>query len=198
MEETILKTTDIEVLKPQDLTNALRIRKADIRKYLDKDEINERFTKVTHARDRALMQTLWMTGLRVTEVNQIKKGDIDFANKEMIVKHLKSRRFNERLVPIRSEIRDLLQIYSAPLLHDQKIFSYSRQQIFNICKKWMGISPHQFRHSFAVNFLRQSSSAHSLVVLKNLMGHRNIQTTMEYLKLVPADWAKELEQVKFT
>jgi len=54
--------------------------------------------------------------------------------------------------------------------------------------------PHQFRHSFAVNWLRCGGE---LVVLSRMLGHSNIQSTMEYLKIVPLDVGKELLKIQF-
>ena len=59
------------------------------------------------------------------------------------------------------------------------------------------VHPHTFRHSFAVNYLRQADSANDLVILRKLMGHSSILTTMKYLDIVPRDQAKQLAKIQF-
>lgn len=54
--------------------------------------------------------------------------------------------------------------------------------------------PHQFRHSFAVNWLRNNGD---IIILHRILGHTKIQTTMEYLKIVPTDQGKELLKINF-
>ena len=65
---------------------------------------------------------------------------------------------------------------------------------FYITKKWLGVSPHKLRHSFAVNWLREKGD---IAYLSKALGHRYLNTTGEYLKIVPSDVAKELEKIKF-
>ena len=55
-------------------------------------------------------------------------------------------------------------------------------------------SPHRFRNSFAVHWLRCGGR---LEVLSQMLGHSDIKTTMIYLKIVPVDQGKELLKVRF-
>lgn len=91
-------------------------------------------------------------------------------------------------------LRDILQLYSAPAKQEDRIFPISRQRAWQIVKKYMDGNPHKLRHSFAVNWLR---SGRDLVILHRMLGHTKVQTTMEYLKIVPIDQGKELMQVEF-
>lgn len=192
------KDQDIVVLDKSDVTNTIQnVKKEDIRRYWDKDRINEVIESIRNTKDRVLTMVLWMTGLRVSEINYLRKCDIDFKNKVMTVRHLKSRRFNERIVPIKSELCNLLQLYTAPMGWDEPLFGLTRQSVFRIIKKYFNESPHFLRHSFAVNFLRQSQNPTAIVILQRLLGHSKINTTMEYLKIVPFDMAIELEKVRF-
>lgn len=191
------KVFDVEVLKPKELTKHHDIVKQGLRKYLDKEIITERLAKIQDSRVRMVITTLWMTGLRVSEVIGIRKGNLDFTNKTLVVRWQKNRRYYERVIPMHPELCTLLQLYSAPMLTDTQLFPYTREWVTTLCRKHLGCSAHALRHSFAVNFLRQSKSASSLVILQKLLGHANIQTTMVYLSIVPSDIALELEKVSF-
>lgn len=188
---------EIEVLKPQDITNHIGNVKLGIRKYIEKEEIDKLLSEMPPGRDKMMIITLWMSGIRVGELISIKKGDIDFQNNTVRIKWLKNRKYQERIIPIKKELCSMLSFYSAGLLSESRVFPLSRQRVHKIVNNWLGTHPHTLRHSFAVNFLRQSSSATALVILQRLLGHKRIQTTMEYLKIVPSDMALELEKIKF-
>lgn len=189
---------EIEVLDPKELTTPIRIVKQDLRQYFSKAEVNDILLQMPAGRDKMIVQVLWMTGIRVTELISIKKQDIDFLNSRMVVRYLKSRRWKERVIPIHRQLKDILQLYTAGMNGPDKVFPITRQWAHKITHKYCKSGPHKLRHSFAVNFLEQSSSPKALVVLQRLLGHRHINTTMEYLRIVPNDMAIELEKVMFT
>jgi len=137
---------------------------------------------------------LWMSGVRISEAITIKKKDIDFENELMTAKWLKSKKYKKRVVPLHHNLLQMLRIYTASKNLEDLIFPISRQRAFQITKKYMNISPHQLRHSFAVNWLICGCD---IVTLHRILGHTNIKTTMEYLKIVPTDQKHELEKVSF-
>jgi len=165
-------------------------------KYWEKDYINQTINKISNHKDKMLIFVLWRTGLRITEIINIKKQDIDFKNYTMQVRYLKSRKYQNRIIPIHPQLKDLLQLYSAGMNLEDKIFPITRQRADQIVKIYFGTEGycHRFRHSFAVNWLR---SGGNIVDLHRLLGHAKIQTTMEYLKIVPTDLGKELLKINF-
>lgn len=184
-----------EVLKDKNLTKTtVKLNKRDIPKYLNKDVIHEKLEKITNHKDKFFILFLWMTGIRITEAINVTKGDIDFKNKIMVVRWLKNRRFNDRIVPLHSQIAQMLELYSGGMNLNDKIFPFTRINGYYITKKWLGVSPHKLRHSFAVNWLREKGD---LGQLRTIMGHKYMNTTGEYLKIVPTDTAKELEKINF-
>lgn len=180
--------------KSQDLTISSQYEKQDIPKYWDKDFINQKIASVKDHKKKMYLTFLWRTGVRVTESVSLQKKDIDFQNDTMTVKWLKSRKYLRRVVPLHPHIKDLLQVYTANLKSDDKVFPFSRQRAYQIVKSVMGGSPHQMRHSFAVNWLRCGAD---IVILSRMLGHSKLNTTMEYLKIVPVDQGKELLKVSF-
>ena len=188
------KDTKLQVLKEKNITNPIRNVKQDLRKYLSKEEIDERLQEISNHKKKMFIRFLWMSGVRVTEAINLEKKDLDLQNYLMTVKWLKSRRWNERVVPIHPLLKNILELYVAPLKSTDKIFPYSRQHAWTICKKEMNCSPHQLRHSFAVHWLKNGSD---IVTLHKILGHSKIQTTMEYLNIVPIDQGKELIKIPF-
>lgn len=172
-------------------------KKSSIRDYMYKEEIREVLGNMPPGKNKVLLTTMWMTGLRVSEVINIRKCDINFGHNIMTVRWLKNRKYNERIVPIKRELSNILQLYTMSFKWDQVLFPLTRQAVYKICKAHFNRKPHSLRHSFAVNFLSQCESPMGIVILKNLLGHSRIETTMEYLKIVPFDSAKALETIKY-
>jgi len=168
--------------------------KLELIKYWDKDYINQRIDMIKNLKHQVLTRFLWMSGVRVTEAVSVRKQDIDFTNYVMQVRWLKSRKYKYRIVPLHHKLRDMLQIYTTPLKAEDRLFNITRQMAWQVTTKHLQGSPHRLRHSFAINWLR---SGGDIVTLHKMLGHSKIQTTMEYLKIVPADQGKELNKVSF-
>lgn len=184
-----------EVLEGKNLTKTIKtVKKRELAKYLSKDFIRDKLQQITNPKDKFFIIFLWMTGVRISEAITITKGDIDIKDKVMRIRWLKNRKFQERNIPIHPLLNGMLEMFIAPLNLEDKIFPFTRVQGFHITKRWLGVSPHKLRHSFAVNWLREGGD---LAQLKGMLGHKYLNTTGEYLKIVPSDIGKELEKIKF-
>ena len=120
--------------------------------------------------------------------------NIDFHNYMMTVKWLKSRKYLNRVVPIHPSLCPVLNVYSATKKANERIFPITRQRAWQITRQYLGGHPHQLRHSFAVNWLRCDGD---IVTLHRVLGHSKLETTMQYLKIVPVDQGKELIKINF-
>ena len=189
MNEIIPINTDTELVTPQRVYN-----KQDLPKYWDKEYINQHIVEIPNHTHKMLITFLWRSGVRITEAVTLTKGMIDLKQHTMQVKWLKSRRYNYRIVPLHPTLKDLLEIFTATMKHDQRVFPITRQRAWQITKKYLNGHPHQLRHSFAVNWLRCGGE---IDVLHRILGHSKIQTTMEYLKIVPRDQGKALMGIDF-
>lgn len=184
-----------EVLKDKNLTiNIRNVKRHERRVYIEKEELLNKLSMITDHNDKFFCTFLFMSGIRVSEAINIKKKDINFKDKMMVVKWLKSRKYFERIVPLHPQLSQMLELYTGGMNLDDRVFPFSRQNAFYITKKWLGVSPHKLRHSFAVNWIREGGKVE---YLSKALGHRFINTTGEYLKIVPSDVAKELEKIKF-
>lgn len=184
---------DVEVVKPRHLTKGAK-RLVDLPRYLKKERIDEVLSGMPPDKDRLLITFLWMTGVRITEALSVRKRDIDFQNRVMTIRWLKSRKYLHRNVPIHKDLIPLLIGHAQWIKADDPLFPISRQRAFQVTEKWLGCSPHQLRHSFAVNWLRCGGS---IVNLNRILGHTRLQMTMEYLKVVPSDQGAELDKMEF-
>jgi integrase len=189
------KDNEIIVLDKKDLTNHIHnVNKQELRKYWDNVELTSMIDVISNPEHRMLIQFLWMSALRISEAVSLSKADLDFKNYTIKAKWLKNRKHFERIVPMHPKLRDLLMLFTAAKNNPDKIFPISRQRAWQLCQKYLNGHPHQLRHSFAVHWLR---SGGDIVTLHRILGHSKIQTTMEYLKIVPVDQGKELLKIQF-
>jgi integrase/recombinase XerD len=155
-------------------------------------------------RDLALLEMLYASGMRVTELVSLNVLDIDFSGKSGGVVRVKGKRSNakERIIPLGSSTLKVLKTYlqngREQLLQDPSetaVFlnnrgqRLTRQGLWLIIKHYVesvGIStevtPHTLRHSFAAHKLSQGKS---LQDIQKLLGHANISTTQVYAHLSP-------------
>ena len=146
-------------------------------------------------RDRAMLETLYATGLRVSELVSLKLHEVNF---DMGVVRVFGKGNKERLVPLGEEAIDWLRSYLAegrPALLDKRqsddLFvttrgaAMSRQAFWQLIKRYAvhasidpaRLSPHVLRHAFATHLLNHGAD---LRVVQLLLGHSDISTTQIY------------------
>ena len=200
MDKDVLRGEIVRIGK-QDLTNPIREVKAkdEVLKYLDKEIIVETLKSIDNSRDHMFLTFLWMTGTRVTEAISLKKQHINFERNELKILWQKRKAYTYRTLAIPPTLTNMLRVYTTSMKYDEEVFPFTRQNADIIVKKWFGsgVSCHMLRHSYAINYLRQSNSSKDLLVLQRLLGHKSIQTTMKYLQIVPNDMHEGLKHVDF-
>ena len=148
------------------------------------------------ARDAAILELFYSTGIRLSELADLKFDDFDFFNETIKVKGKGSK---ERIVPVGSHAIEALNKYfhqakikEGPLFISKSRKRISSRAISDIVKKYtelaglpVGVSPHKLRHSFATWQLAQGCPP---IDLMSILGHANLQTTLVYAK--PTDDGK--------
>jgi len=131
-------------------------------------------------RDAALIMFLYATGMRISECLAMRLEDIE--GTWLRVRHGKGDK--ERFIPIAKEALALLQCYLSTVPFDtQEIWlnykgaSLSRISAFKITQKYLGISPHVLRHSYATALILGGAD---LRVVQELLGHASLLTTQVY------------------
>ncbi|MFQ5874700.1 MAG: site-specific tyrosine recombinase XerD [Dehalococcoidia bacterium] len=148
-------------------------------------------------RDRAMLELLYATGLRVTELVSLNVQDIDLENDQV---RCMGKGAKERILPIHQEaskaLREYIEEARSRLLRridEQALFlnrrgdRLTRQGFWLILKSYARgvgittpITPHVLRHSFATHMLRGGAP---LRHVQELLGHANISTTQVYTHL---------------
>lgn len=146
-------------------------------------------------RNRAILETLYGCGLRVSELTNLKISDLFFD--EGFIK-VTGKGDKQRLVPIGPSTEKYINIYRKEIRVHQKIHAMAkdtvflnqhgkpltRAMIFTIVKRLAEkagirktISPHTFRHSFATHLLENGAD---LRAIQQMLGHESITTTEIY------------------
>ena len=160
-------------------------------------------------RNRAIIETLYGCGLRVSELTTLKLSDLFF--EEGFIK-VTGKGNKERFVPIgpltqkyitiyRKEVRIHMNIqpsFEDTLFLNRRGKQLTRAMIFTIVKRLAekislnkNISPHTFRHSFATHLLENGAD---LSAIQLMLGHESITTTEIYMHVDRSHLAKVIEQ----
>ena len=168
---------------------------------LSEDEINKiieaiDLSKAEGERNRAMLETLYGCGLRVSELVDLKISDLFF--EEDFIK-VTGKGDKQRFVPIsevnkkyitiyRKEVRvhqDIKKGFEDILFLNRRGRQLTRAMIFTIIKRLAveinlkkSISPHTFRHSFATHLLQNGAD---LRAIQQMLGHESITTTEVYV-----------------
>ena len=148
--------------------------------------------KISNQRDRAILETLYSTGMRVSELVGLNTNSIDFIGGVLKVQ---GKGKKERLLPIGDKaldtIRDYLTARKLRFSQETKALFLNKsgkrlttRSVCNITKKYIQtanltqhISPHVLRHSFATHLLNRGADLRSV---QELLGHANLSTTQIY------------------
>ena len=147
--------------------------------------------KVADLRDRALFETMYSAGIRVSELVGMDIEDVDLIS-NMVKVYGKGKK--ERIVPIGQKAVDAVSAYlNARPFKSQAVFlnksggRLSTRSVRNIINKHINrvaiaqkVHPHMFRHSFATHLLNRGADLRSV---QELLGHVNLSTTQIYTHL---------------
>lgn len=170
--------------------------------YLTEEEIDNLlninlFTPYDY-RNKAMLELLYATGLRISELVSLTLSDIDLENSFL---RIFGKGKKERIVPISNVALKHLNIYLKeyrPVILNNTSSNYifisnakkniTRQGFFKILKNECeragiekNVSPHVLRHSFATHLLKHGAD---LRIIQELLGHEDISTTQIYAHLV--------------
>lgn len=198
--------------------NAIVLPKIEKRlpKFIYENEIKEFFTSIDITtergkRDKLIFLLLYGSGLRVSELTDLKLKDLNIDDRVISV-HGKGSK--DRLVPINKETQELFKVYllsARPVLlsksdnldNDNVFLNFkgtsltSRgvrdilERLIRETSSTLRVSPHTFRHSFATHLLNNGMDVR---MVQELLGHSNLSTTQIYTKISKESLVKEYEK----
>ncbi len=144
-------------------------------------------------RDKAILELLYATGMRISELGILKWSDL---NLEVGYVRCLGKGSKERIVPVGSHAVESVRLYLEKARShyvkggDGHLFitrlggGFTRQGLWKIVKKYAlksgirkGVTPHTFRHSFATHLLERGADLRSV---QEMLGHASISTTQIY------------------
>ena len=174
-------------------------------KYLSMEQVDALLaapdeTKPNGLRDRAMLQLLYATGLRVSELCNVERTGV---NLDMGILRVLGKGRKERLIPIGQCAVRAIEAYlqsarkaSTSARNDQYLFltnrgaAMTRQGFWKLLKNygkqvglWQNLTPHVLRHSFATHLLERGADLRSL---QTMLGHSDISTTEIYTHVLRA------------
>ncbi len=157
----------------------------DLPKYLSYEEIARGLEQIDRSsriglRDYALILFLYASGCRISEALSVQRADI--SGEWLKIRFAKGQK--ERMVPLAPVALEALLAYLAKesmansyLWLNYKGGVLSRISAYKIVKKYLGVSPHVLRHSFASSLIIGGAD---LRVVQELLGHSSLETTQIY------------------
>jgi len=138
-------------------------------------------------RNKLIIELFYVTGIRLSELINIKISDVDFNNQSIKVL---GKRNKERIIPLSSNVVNDLNIfiknnnknkYLFTNLEGEKLYN---KLVYRIVNKYIGKissvnkkSPHILRHTFATHMLNNGADINAI---KELLGHANLSATQVY------------------
>lgn len=167
------------------------LEEEDARKLLETPDV----TTLLGARDRAMLETMYSTGVRVSELVDLNIEDVDFVGECL---HVRGKGKKERMTPISPTALAWIRRYMDMRRADPRANSFNQQSLFinkhgqrlstrsvrrkldkylQIAGLDPSISPHTLRHSFATHMLNRGADLRSV---QELLGHQSLSTTQIY------------------
>ena len=160
-----------------DLTVSLPKTEKKLPEFLTQKEIQMLFSCIKKKRDLMIIRLLYVSGLRVSELLNIQKGDIE--GNEIKIRQGKGGK--DRIVFIDDKTTQALEKFAK---NDGFVFTITARTVQLLVKKYCetagikkNVTPHTLRHSFATHLLQNGAD---IVVIKNLLGHASLSTTQIY------------------
>ena len=191
----------------------------DLKGYLDTMLVQRVIDTASNIRDKLLVRIPWRTGIRVTELINIRIPDIDFDNRAILIKVQKMRKKDgkaverRRVVPVDQGTLAMIRQY----LEWRRQFPYKGDLLFPITRQrvnqifWrlasragivevgdpavshrLKLHPYHLRHSFTIHCIKRGMSIERL---QKILGHQSPTTTSVYLQYSLADLHEDYDRV---
>jgi integrase/recombinase XerD len=162
---------------------------------IEKEFLLDSISKITNTKHKAIIALAYSTGMRVSEVCNLKISDID--SKRMIITIRQSKGRKDRIVALSAKILEILRLYFSEYKPKEYLFNgqfdlkYSHTSCNQIVKKYLGKEYHfhLLRHSNATALLEAGTD---LRIIQKHLGHASSKTTEIYthvstasLKMMP-------------
>jgi integrase/recombinase XerD len=169
-------------------------------------ELSELFSGVKNPKHRLLLKIVYAHGLKINEVIELSNKDIDTAGGYLVIRHSNTKK--NRKIRLAQSLYEEIEEYRARYQPDQFFFAgsggdkkYTARNIQLFFQKAIQESSlsknatlNTLRHSYAVHLLEMGTDIH---IVKELLGHNNLQTTSLYLQFAEVQAKQVLSPLDF-
>lgn len=167
---------------------------------LSKSEVKTLLKAPVHIREKVMFALTYDTGIRISELTNLLVSDVDLKRAVIHVRQSKNKK--DRYLPISSHAIRGIKKHMA--INNPKVYLFENQnrkgmpisktrvrfllkEALSMTDIKKNISVHSLRHTFATH---QLEDGQNIMVLKDLLGHANIQTTLVYLHIAQVEMQK--------
>jgi len=170
-----------------------KLKEKKLPEILTKDEVFKLFGLAKSERDRILLKLLYYTGMRVSEIIQFKKTDINFKENVIRIRAETTKTRREAMQPIPKSLKSDLERWASYKQEDDLIIPLTKQRVWQIVKGYIkkakinkDIHPHSFRHTYGTHIYEETND---LGKVQELLRHQSLSSTGIYKHL-----SKELKK----
>jgi site-specific recombinase XerD len=176
--------------------------------YLTKEDLNKLFEKVTNPLMKDLFLFGALTGMRLSEIVNLKWKSIDWKKNQIVVSNdddFTTKSGKERVVPIHTTVLEILKRRAAKKKHTEYVFSkstgfkFSESYVSHEFKFYVGEAKLDTRLHF--HSLRHTTASHlvnagvSIYEVQKILGHSSVATTMIYSHLAQSTLADSIKKL---
>jgi len=170
---------------------------------VSREDINKLIAAATNIKHKAILQTFYSTGIRLSELQNLKVSDID--SKRKVIRIQQGKGFKDRFVMLSPALLTTLREYYRQAKNKPVVFLFPgykiqaptcRRHIQRIIQDTTGmaglrkrITPHTLRHTFATHLLEDGVN---IRVIQKLLGHNSLRATAIYTH-VAADYINKTQ-----
>ena len=174
----------------------IKKKEKQLPKVISKEKIKEMIELTENLKHKLIIKLLYSSGLRLQELIDLKRRDIDFERGILNVK--KGKGSKDRITLISETLKlDLLKYYSNAIFKTEYVFEgrngkYTKKSVQKVLdeagkKANIKVTPHMLRHSFATHLLEQGID---IRYIQKLLGHSDLKTTEIYTHVSTKDLSK--------
>jgi len=171
-------------------------KEKELPKVLSKEKIRNLLNSINNVKHKLMIKMLYSTGIRLQELVNLKRKDLDFDRNIIYVR--KGKGAKDRITLLSESIKkDILkylgsQNFKTDYLFEGKKGKYSKASVEKFLERFskqlkIKITPHMLRHSFATHLLEAGTD---IRYIQRLLGHSNLETTQIYTKVANSELAK--------
>jgi integrase/recombinase XerD len=174
-------------IKMETMRKKGKLKEKKLQDTLTEDEVKKLFGAAESQRDELVLKLLYYTGMRVSEMINIEKRDINFKEDVIKIRAEITKTRQEANQPIPRLLKPFLESWCRYKAEEEKIIPLTKQRVWQLIKYYVkkvgikkSIHPHSFRHTFGTHIYEKTGD---LGKVQELLRHKSLSSTGIYKHL---------------